>query len=237
MRRTLKAIVIVACCLLLGKQGMAQKGSVDNPGYLGKRNSISYHAMVFPALGLINAYESRRGMKPGLFQRGGSLFLNASHQITLDRTLSKRASFGLACEYAPLGDSKELLDSVQHYLINATGGGFQVKFFPFRRKGAMAPIGPYTRLDAKLYRTALKFGNPEDDNFKELIENRHFMAFSMEFGINNVVWDALLLTAAVRYSLTGIGLDTESRPWKSVVQDRLFDHDLIKMNLGIGYLF
>lgn len=235
--RTLAVRTLLLLCLAsAGTALSAQDFKLRNPGYLGKRNMISFSFYAFPALGISEDYESRRGMKPGLLRRGGSLFLNTSQQVRLERCLSRMVVAGLNYEYTPTADGRRLRSGYEHYLINVHGGGFHFKFFPFRSKGAIAPLGPYTAIGMQLSGHSLLAGEPDAPNYKERIARGLSAGFSMELGVQDVFWDVILLQMGVRYSASGIGLG-ERTGQDGIMLERIFAQNLMKINFGIGYLF
>ena len=129
--------------------------SQDVPGYQGKKFSIFYRLAAKPAI-----FPDDRA---SYFSPNPSFLYYLRHKIELDYTIGWSASIGVKNDFSLLGS---YIDS-EHYAVRSHGPGVYIKLYPFFKKGALAPLGPYWQFEYSFLinevidrNIALPFPNP-----------------------------------------------------------------------------
>ncbi len=193
----MRQLLAVLALALLGSVVQAQS---NVPGYLGKRHSISvqYHS----GMGLFGGEESLSYRKGLQGWGAGEIYFTHSVGGAFNRVLTKRFSIGLGVRKGWLGMRSTSIFSPFERL-KTTAAGVHLDIFPFRRKGTIAPIGPFTKF--KFYWAYNQSFAVDRVSGTEVpptgeVNGRMMMPFIfMEFGNNFVISDLLTLSPGLSF--------------------------------------
>ncbi len=128
----------------------------QTPGYQGHKFGVYVSTALSPAL-----YKDYLEEDIGNNSEIGKVGINARFDLSADYTLSKIVVFGGSVKHlstkmpysyytTPINSDVSPYD-VASFLgdikLNANFGSFYFKFFPFKKKGAIAPVGHYSKLE------------------------------------------------------------------------------------------
>lgn len=198
----MKNLLLVICLAL---SFTMVKGQSNVPGYLGKRHAIGIQYL--PGLGLAGGTSSvsyRKGLK-GWGRGEGEFYITHSYSASYSYVLSKRSRIGLSLRQGWMG-MRSTFATPDFERLKTLAGGFHIDFFPFLRKGTIAPIGPYTRLKA-LWTYSRNFtleavsSNPQVPKTDSLVGSMMQAYALFEFGNNIVISDWVSLSPGFSFSL------------------------------------
>lgn len=233
MRKTI--LFLLSIGLLVLHLEVQSQNKLKAPGFLGKRTSVSYNIFAFPGVGMIPS-STTYGNARSDWDGKGDLFLSISHGLNISHVIGKRLSIGVATEGIRTG-----INGDHPIKIKAIGMGLQLTFFPFRKKGIIAPLGPYTRIVfPQVYFVRVEGGDPQEDDYDPEGINILKPTFALELGQNFIVNDRWMPSIGARYAI-GIGRIGNGL-WRtdgigSQASTRLSFFNLLKIHGGIGYLF
>lgn len=248
--------------VLIAFSGFAQKV----PGYLGKRFSIGYAANCSPALLNPNA-------------NGDDIGLNLTHELNLEFTIKRRTNLCLMYQFFNTGvgspsvtvqgqdpygyyaEYKYIYRGTKPFQLHTTCYGIGFKFF---RKGTLAPVGKYGKLDLILYFSDLTY---EKSNFvkndvyngtRELDQSvgsgeYNYKTFGLAYtlGSQRILFNCLVLDYGVRVAVLPAGALTFLAEREELISDtssdyfsgcrrqtnyRLFGHQFLNVHIGLGFL-
>ncbi len=247
---------------------LASLAQTTVPGYLGKRFSIGYSNYMSPALFQPNANST---------DPDGGVGFNTVHSIDLEYSIKKRTNFCASVQFYKTGlktkdyyysvtdpNSSETYESYVIYkssdhtpiMLKTTNISLGFKFF---RKGFIAPVGKYQRIDFVLMldKVAYQRNAFYDDGARVAspigtgdYDFRSF-AFAYTLGRQRVIANKIILDAGIRFAICPNYLlnfikndvfgDYEDRlPFetalKSEVNQRLIGAQLINLHIGISFL-
>lgn len=212
-------------CTLAIMTWVCAAASYAQPGYLGKRNIVQADAFAMPTSLL-----------------GGVEGINHSYALGYHRVVSRRAVMGAGLTYLPLPSFEEQqFDGAGAYgqvKSRSVGLLFQAKWYPFLRKGWLAPIGPYIRFGinvnrqiATWKRSSTAVGYPWESHF--------WTGLQFETGYSTVFADRIQMDLGFRFCLSQfVNYFSESSPARRYnLAEDILQSELFKIHLGLGYLF
>lgn len=188
----------------------------QTPGYLGKKFSFGYRTYVGLGLGQNGNYQKKKAE---------NLYLRARHHLELDFVTSRRTSIGLdgGVYRNGMGANDPRSGDFNHIQLSGWASGAHLRFYPFLRKGNIAPLGPFTEIRLSYLRynlvspdsASLVNGDPN----LGAVSN---MAFSLTWGRNYLIKDKLLLSYGLQSGLLFrlpseviMAQDAQRRMWSS----------------------
>lgn len=213
-RKFLLLAIIVAGC---------QLAAWAQPGFLGKKNIVQY-----------NFY----GMVGGL--SGGGPYFHNSHALTYNRVVSRRCVVGVGGNFLPTSFNSIGLDQTSDGTVSVRSVGLvlQSKWYPFIKKGWIAPLGPFFRLAMQVTRVSSTWQSEDDPLIEEPFDSHIDGGFQIETGYSGVIGRRLYWDLGFRFGLTAFGRGyLELGPWQTVGVGRAIHRsELIKIDLGLGFL-
>lgn len=198
----MKNLLLVICLIL---SFTLAKGQGNVPGYLGKRHIIGIQYL--PGLGLAGGTSRvsyRKGLK-GLGRGDREFYVTHSISASYSYVMSKRAQLGFSLRQGWMG-MLSTFATPDFERLKTLAGGLHIDFFPFLRKGTIAPIGPYTRLKA-LWAYSRSFVLEPDSSNPEVpatgsLSGSMIQAYAfLEFGNNFVISDWVTLSPGFSFGL------------------------------------
>lgn len=203
--------------------------AIAQPGYRGKKISISYNILVSPALSSHN-YNSNIGLTA----------FNSQNIFSVDYVVSRKKSIGLiysysrtALQYFPeeLGD--ESFDDVAPIKIFTNGLGLRLRFYK-GKPGSIAPLGKYNEIEFHLLKSRVH----EIVNEKDMFNTTKFL-FIYGIGKQRVVFDRVLLEYGLRFGLVPgalLALGSDQSSLEKRVGLRILGQQGINFKIGFGFL-
>lgn len=235
---------LVFACLFLGWAFLLFAGNFQHfpeigclkaqvPGYLGKRVSLFYN----PAIGVGFNTSYRKFSPTGPYPK-----MNQGAEV--DYVVSRVSTVGASYQFFKSG--KEIKSPftfrLVHGRIEGHGVGAYMKFFPYTKRGNIAPLGPYTKIEYMFlfYSLKEKEGNYFSDGGGGKIGNYYTSALFLSIGQNHLFWDFLFL----HYGLQGgfvVGMLNPQDPgdptrFGPVLHDRLAAYFALNLKMGMGFL-
>lgn len=194
------------------------------PGYLGKRNIIQYDLFAMPA---------------GLF--GGGIGFNQSHAVTYHRVTSRKTVVGMGATYLPL-PKFQAEEFNGGYVIGdvksrSVGLMFQAKFYPFLRKGWLAPLGPFVRVAVNVNRQVATW-TASNGTTQHPWETHFWAGYQLETGYSTVLLGHVQMDLGFRFCLSeflNYFSDASSAKRYNLAYD-ILESELFKIHIGLGYL-
>jgi hypothetical protein len=223
---------------LLG--GWAFQCSAQAPGFLGRKNILRYDLFFFPA----SPYHYD---EPRNFSGNPGFYFNSSHTAGYERVVSRRHVLGVTGGLMRLGESEANHydnaghDQIGHVSIQAWSAGIHLKAYPFFKKGWLAPVGPFVRLEVRYGRETSTWR--ADADAEPIPHEQHsFMSYSLGMGYSAIIQGRLLLDYGFRLAFSdavnsaggGSGATAE---YKTATATMIQVTDLLKLHLGLGYIF
>lgn len=231
----MRSIAILLMGLLLGGSHLHAQ-TIQNPGYLGHKTAFHLKGGFFPAFGI--GYDGASRNAPDNGDR--RFFMTHRYQAGISTSMSKSAALEVAAHYVPAAVRLRNIatDEVEHFFVGALGGGVGVKVFPFKRKGAIAPLGPYTGIDFILYSVTVRNGEDSSrSDFKELYGRLWTTSLAVTFGKEFIVEDKLMIGVGARYAGNGLLQALLSdNDFNSEVATRMLAYSVFNLQLSLGYL-
>ncbi len=236
------------------------------PGYLGKRATIGLHILNFPAIqgptqnNKGNSFFGETGGGLGLnyeweFQfsyatgRLRQLTFTAGQYYTATSTSFERLSL-----FNNPFSSTVNFDTHNLFLrLNVRSVGLQ--YYRFKEnKASIAPVGNHfyyglkvSFINGEIIDKITRFGNPIGEQLQEHapldFEQRHTVG-TIFIGWSNdqIFWDRVIFSYGIRFGWT-VGVNAISEPdsssgdvFKWVANNRLFRHELARIDVGVKYL-
>lgn len=213
--------------LLLSLLLLPQLLAAQTPGYLGKKTLLSTDINLFP----------------GLFfppDKSVPIPLNTRITLMLDQTVSRSSSIGVGAGYyhaqmAYETDNGEGLANIDGYLSS-----LNVKFYSFRRKGNIAPLGPYQQVELMYLRYQI---TDIDKNFyadrRSDLGTYSDFAAGLTFGLRHIVLNRFTVHVGMQYAFVFGAIQNGNqaeRQARRLAIERLRGHFAINYNAGIGFL-
>jgi hypothetical protein len=224
------------------------------PGYMGHRLTLTAEASLMNAL-----MNPNHNMGQGL----DTYSLNVRGTADLDYTVSRMTSVGLTFDVLATGLSFDwgnerydkrifpiIGNQFKHARIRGYGYGANVKFFRNPAKGAIAPVGTYTKIDAMLLTLqAIPYSVSSKSEYKGGSHDFLAAVISFTLGQQRVFFNYLILRSAVQVGIVPTGLwpyfgsidENISEPdqegqLEALTQKRLFSYYLFNVNVGVGFI-
>lgn len=223
--------VVFSILLIVASFGNVTQAQV--PGYIGRKNVIRVDFNFFPA-------SPYKFSKPNNYTGKEGFYLNGHKGFGYERVVSRRHVLGLDLDLTRFG-SQNVYHLNQYGITKTTalGFGFHFKAFPFLKKGWLAPLGPYFGLAFRFINVNSRFfSSPSFVNGIDY-ENHQCGSTALLFGYSTLIKERLLLDFGMRWAFTDLyhahindNASSESRNGKI-----LFAQDIMKIHLGLGFLF
>jgi len=224
------------------------------PGYMGHRLTLTAEASLMNAL-----MNPNHNMGQGL----DTYSLNVRGTADLDYTVSRTTSVGLTFDALVTGLSfdwgserydERIFPSIgnefKHTRIRGYGYGANVKFFRNPAKGAIAPVGTYTKIDALLLTLqAIPYSVLAKSEYNEGSHDFLAAVVSFTLGQQRVFFNYLILRSAIQVGIVPTGIwpyfgsldENISEPdqrgqLEALTQKRLFSYYLFNVNVGVGLI-
>lgn len=208
------------------------------PGYLGKRMHVGLTVMGAPATNVLSYGSSGRQNYKGTAS-GGDFFMNTTWQARFEYILGRSFVLGASASFFRTGESTFLPFEARNITgaLSSTGGGVHFKWFPFLRKGALAPVGPFTELGFSIFHGTLKDGSLGSPSYNERLAAYIIPKFNLSLGYNYVLFDQLLLGIGIE---TAVAISTETNfatTYNADIPLRVFGHQSFNGFVALGFLF
>ncbi|HYV94519.1 MAG TPA: hypothetical protein VE978_22285 [Chitinophagales bacterium] len=225
------------------------------PGYVGKKFSLYYNPAFF-----ITVYNSG----------GDGPSINLRHDFSADYVVSKSIALGGSVKLISLKLNNDFYhtDYVEGHLSKAFEGvvklsgpvfSVYVKKFSFRKRGYIAPVGVYNKIEFCVGSYSGKtdrVGTPYDPDSYDYVNRFEYLGFNnhlttagfiYSFGRQSLFFDRLFVTTGGSLGLmlpTGIergagigtGGDGSELSYRGQASWRTFGYFMLNINLGIGFL-
>ncbi len=210
--------------------GTCSGGWAQVPGYEGKRAILDLSLDVSPAIRIA----SRRDLPPYLF--------NVQPLIDVEYVMSRRLSFGAHIQPLLAGVMYDREGGVHgKALIRGLGLSFSTRLYSFKRKGNIAPLGPYREVEVFYVNYWL---NDKDKRFyddgRTWLGRYDDLGVGITLGERRMVGDGLSLQYGVRFATilgTLGGGNNEDRIYlKEIATDRLQGYFFVNFHVGLGIL-
>lgn len=245
MRRTLLAYLL---------SGIASFCLAQAPGYMGHRLTFTAEASLMNAL-----MNPNHNMGQGL----DTYSLNVRGTADLDYTVSRMTSVGLTFDVLATGLAFDwgseryderifptIGNQFKHARIRGYGYGANVKFFRNPAKGAIAPVGTYTKIDALLLTLqAIPYSVSAKSEYRGGSHDFLAAVISFTLGQQRIFFNYLILRSAVQIGIVPTGIwpyfgsldENISEPdqegqIEALTQKRLFSYYLFNVNVGVGFI-
>jgi hypothetical protein len=205
--------------------------SAQVPGYMGKKNVVHADVWFMPANPL--AYDQPRN-----YSGNTGFYFNAHQGGGYERVVSRRHLVGADFDLFRFGNPEAQLDGdVGRSRARGTGFGLHFKAFPFIRKGWLAPLGPYFGMEYKLIWVRSEFIAETGSQLPRLYARHRGGSLGMNIGYSMLIVKKLLLDYGIRFALTDLRgrLTADARAQEDAFI--LQNQDLMKLHLGLGFLF
>jgi len=230
------------------------------PGYMGKKNTFELSVLMHPSFPELNEII-------GLKAPYEDLSLNYHTSLEFNHIFRNRTAFCLNLHYSYLGmvyrDDDKSYAYPGKYVYKGTkkspavlhlkGLSFGFKFFA---KGKFAPVGGFTKVEAILIQNTLiwdknvylrtvteqPFGGTitkeKKLDFKTNEVNSIGGGIAITFGSQKIVFDKLILSTGVRFSLAIVPDGYSNDPYGNKFDgtSRTFFNQFVNLKIGIGFL-
>ena len=197
MKRIFPVLLFLMSCLMVN-------GQSNTPGYLGKRTFITIQYL--PSFGLSGSGHNRSYRKGLDGAGGGNGGFYVAHSVSgaFNYIISKRFSMGLGVRQGWFGmETNHPFAPFER--VKAFSGGLHFDLYPFRKRGTIAPLGPYTRFKALwAYGRSFITQRVVDSDIPETgpLDSKVMMPFFvLEFGNNLVIGDFMTLSPGFSFSV------------------------------------
>ncbi len=201
--------------------------SAQVPGYLGKKTLLTADASLFP--GFLYAQSTDVPIR-----------LNTRVALVLDQVVSRKSSMGLAGGYYHTQYLYTSNNGMGNAEINGYSAAWNVKFYSFKRKGNIAPVGPYQQIELMYMRYQVR---DLDRNFypdrRENLGSYGDVAAGLTFGLRHIMFNRLTLHVGMQYAFVFGAFrsgDAQQRSIQSLSINRLQGHFGLNYNTGLGLL-
>ena len=189
----MKKWILILFLAVIGVLNLAETHS-QTPGFLGKKFSLGYRIYTFG--GLKGKPNYRKGNPP-------RFYIRTRHHLEMDYVLSRRLTGGMDFGLFRNGMSVQGPRSLfYHVQLPGWSTGAHFRFYPFLRRGNIAPIGPYTEIRLSYLRYNLI--NP-DSSLSQTGEPNlgtgSNLAFTFAWGRNYLQKKSLLLSYGLQAGL------------------------------------
>ena len=197
------------------------------PGYLGKKTMLTADLNFFPGLSFAQAEDM-------------PVPINTRTSIMLDQVVSRSSSIGLGAGYYHAQMRYTSTNGEGLARIDGYQAGLNTKFYTFRRKGNIAPLGPYQQLELMYlrYRITDIDRNFYPDQRSDLGAYGDFAA-GLTFGLRHIFLNRLTLHVGMQYAFVFGAFQRGTQPERLAQRyaiDRLRGHFGVNYNAGLGIL-
>jgi hypothetical protein len=176
--------------------------------------------------------------QPRTYSGKTGFYFNAHQGGGYERVVSRRHVLGADVDLFRFGNPDAELDGhVGRSRAKGTSFGLHFKAFPFIRKGWLAPLGPYFGMDYKLIWVKAEFISTTGSQLPRFYEKHRGGSLGIQLGYSAILLKKLLLDYGARIGITDL---------RGIVQGNTFVYedavilqntDLLKLHLGLGFLF
>lgn len=244
-----RSLAVIVSILSMGQLCLAQAS-----GYMGRRLTLTAEASLMNAL-----FNPNHNMNQGL----DDYSLNVRGTADFDYTVSRMISVGLTFDVLVTGLSfdwgserypqllvPDIGNQFKHTRLRGYGYGANVKFFRNPAKGAIAPVGTYTKLDVMLLALeASPYSVATESQYKGFSHDFLAAVVSFSLGQQRVFFNHLILRSAVQVGIVPTGIEPYFRSvdeniaepeqagqLEALAQRRLFSYYLFNVNVGVGFI-
>lgn len=213
----------------------------QEPGHIGRRVWTSYEFS--SSLGLFGSSWNRLNT-----EESTGFFLNTRHSWNAEYALSHRFSVGAGFQHFRTG--KEIYSPYTgvehlHAKMNLKGVGLSFRWFPTRRRGSVAPHGPYTQL--QIFRYFCRVTEPSGQFYRNQNTNLGLVPTTgvfFTFGETFVVKKRLLFDFGFQTGFSPgwwsvLTTSPGAHPFaklRNSVHYRITGHFLLNFKAGMGFL-
>ena len=200
------------------------------PGYEGKRALIDISLDISPAIRIA----SRRDLPPYLF--------NVQPLVEAEYTLSRKLSVGAHLRPLLAGVIYQRDNNIEgKALIRGMGMGVSARLYSFKRKGNIAPLGPYKELEL-FY---VNYWMSDDDGLfyddgRRWLGRYDDIGIGITLGERRMIGDGFSFHYGVRFATILGALDGGRSPdrtyLKDIATDRLQGFFFVNFHIGFGIL-
>jgi hypothetical protein len=232
-------IFFVWIWLVLG----ASMATAQVPGYMGRRTAIMANVYGWPG-GIKQNFRN-----PVTYKYDGAdvKYLRYDLVASLDRVVSRRHVVGLLLENYRMGSQGYSWRNSRGYIhsgynrVDVLGSGISLKTFPFLRRGRLAPIGPYFKIDWRVSYVKSTFVPKTTQDTISISYGRLGNSFSMDAGYCGIAGDRVLIDVGLRFSISqffSLGGFKFYNGYNPTFVDsvNMFKNDLFKFHIGLGFL-
>ncbi|MEM6628628.1 MAG: hypothetical protein AAF694_03105 [Bacteroidota bacterium] len=199
------------------------------PGYEGKRALIDLSVDLSPAIRIA----SRRDLPPYIF--------NVQALLEAEYTMNRKLSLGGHIQPLLAGVNYEVDNFEGRAQIRGMGIGLSARLYSFQRKGNIAPLGPYKKLEI-FYVTY--WMTDEDERFyqdgRTWLGRYHDLGVGLTLGDRRMLGDGLSIHYGIRFATIFGTLDGSRKPerayLKDIATDRLQGYFFTNFHIGMGIL-
>lgn len=198
------------------------------PGYIGKRTPISVDVHLFPALGLI-------------IQDDEPFQLNTRIGLQIEEVVSRNFSVGAQLSGLSTHTSYDFNGAQGRTQINALTAGLSGHFYTFRKRGNIAPIGPYQKVELMYLTYKMKDLDQEFyPDGREYLGSYSDLAISLTLGTQRIIHPNIIyhfgITGAWVFNAFTEPFSPEENYLKALSNRRLRGFLSLELNAGIGLI-
>jgi len=201
----------------------------QTPGYMGKTMVLDLSLEAAPALRVA----SQRDLPPYL--------VNVQLQLELEKVLSRRYSAGAFVRPVVAGAFYEQSNLEGKSLIRGMNVGASIRMYSLRRKGNIAPVGPYKKIDI-MYLTYWMIDRDRAfyQDGRSWLGRYHDLGIGIVIGNRIIFHDLVSFHYGIRFAtILGMfkdNLSDEEMYFKNLATNRLQGQYFFNFHIGIGIL-
>ncbi len=197
------------------------------PGYLGKKTLLTADFNLFPGFSFAQTENLQ-------------IPINTRSSVMLDQVVSRSSSIGLGAGYYHAQMVYTTANSKGLAQIDGYQTGLNAKFYAFRRRGNIAPLGPYQQVELMYLRYRI---TDIDRNFypdqRSNLGTYGDFAAGLTFGLRHIFLNRLTLHVGMQYAFVFGAFqrgNAQERLARGYAIDRLRGHFSLNYNAGVGIL-